>query len=102
MSDEREIALLRGESAFLARLGDELTRPVHPRKAHISYLPSQYLCELIKDCGFDGVAYRSSVSTGMNIALFDPGRATLGAIVQYEVKQVHVELGACQASAGEP
>ncbi|MDD5400803.1 MAG: RES domain-containing protein [Sulfurimonas sp.] len=55
---------------FLTHLGDELSKPILPREAHLKYLSSQYLCELIKHCGFDGVIYKSSVGDGDNYAIF--------------------------------
>jgi hypothetical protein len=85
------IGQLRADIAFLERLGDELTRPVLPRGAAIDYIPSQYLCEFIKKTGYDGVVYRSSVSTGINLALFDPAKSTGGAVELYMTK-VSVEV----------
>ncbi|MFA6761171.1 MAG: RES family NAD+ phosphorylase [Sulfuricurvum sp.] len=55
---------------YLCHLGEELSKPILPREAHLEYLFSQYLCELIKHCGFDGVVYKSSVSDGDNFAIF--------------------------------
>lgn len=55
---------------YLCHLGDELSKPILPREAHLEYLSSQYLCELIKHCGFDGVVYTSSVGDGDNYAIF--------------------------------
>ena len=83
---------MRGDIPFLARLGEELTRPVVPQSAAIDYVPSQYLCEFIKKCGYDGVMYRSSVGDGVNMALFDPARATPGAVTQRLVSRVLVEI----------
>ena len=98
--DEDKIGSLREDLALLARLGDELTRPVLPSGAAIDYVPSQYLCELIKNAphdggaraGYDGVIYSSSVGAGINLALFDPDRATGGAVTQRRVHRVAVEL----------
>ncbi len=73
--DEDQIAALRNDIPFIERLGQELTTPVLPQRAAIEYVPSQYLCEFIKKIGYDGVVYSSSVSTGMNLALFDPAKA---------------------------
>lgn len=87
------IGQLRADIAFLERLGDELTRPVLPRGAAIDYIPSQYLCEFIKKKGYDGVVYRSSVSSGMNLALFAPDRAIGGDITLYTTR-VSVEVDA--------
>lgn len=98
--DEDKIGALREDLALLARLGDELTRPVLPSGAAIDYVPSQYLCELIKNApfggaeraGYDGVLYSSSVGGGVNLALFDPARAIGGDVVQHRVRRVAVEL----------
>lgn len=56
--------------ALLQHLGEELSKPILPREAHLEYLPSQYLAELIKDSGFDGIIFKSSVGNGDNYALF--------------------------------
>lgn len=89
---ENEIGLMRVDIEFLERLGEELTRPVLPQAAAIDYVPSQYLCEFIKKCGYDGVVYRSSVSDGINLALFNPARATPRQVEQYKVTRVSVDV----------
>jgi RES domain-containing protein len=91
LADSGGVAELLNDLPFLERLGEELTRPVLPQAAAIDYTPSQYLCEYIKKKKYDGVLYRSSVSTGMNLALFDPARATGGTVVQHRVNRVSVE-----------
>jgi hypothetical protein len=91
LTDATEIGRMRSDLPFLERLGDELTRPVVPQSAAIDYTPSQYLCEFIKTCGYDGVVYRSSVSKGINLALFDPTKATIGTVAEYRVDRVVVE-----------
>lgn len=96
IADEDEIGLLRSDVAFLERLGEELTRPIVPQGAPFDYVASQYLCEFIKKCGYAGVLYRSSVSAGINLALFDPALATARAVTQYDIVRVAVDI---QASA---
>ncbi|MEG3638573.1 RES family NAD+ phosphorylase [Magnetococcus sp. PR-3] len=91
LSESSAIDQLRSDLPFLERLGDELTRPVLPQGAAIDYLPSQYLCEFIKKEGYDGVLYRSSVSDGVNLALFDPEKAIGKAVKRYQIKKVSVE-----------
>jgi hypothetical protein len=93
LADATAIGQLRADIAFLERLGEELTRPVLPRGAAIDYIPSQYLCEFIKRAGYDGVVYRSSVSTGINLALFNPVKP-LGAVSLYKISKVTVEVSA--------
>lgn len=90
--DEDQLMLLQQDLTFLDQLGTELTRPVNPRSAHIEYLPSQYLCEFIKHCGYDGVIYRSSVAAGINYALFYPEKASLTEIATYSVDKVSVDI----------
>jgi hypothetical protein len=92
LADASAIGQLRADIPFLEALGEELTRPVLPSGVAIDYIPSQYLCEFIKKCGFAGVVYRSSVSTGINLALFTPDQAAGGNVRQYDVKSVNVEI----------
>lgn len=92
LGDDNAIALMRGDIAFLERLGEELTSPVLPNAAAIDYIPSQYLCEFIKKCGYIGVVYSSSVTTGMNLSLFDPTIVTIGDVVEYSVDAVSLTI----------
>ena len=92
LSDANAIGQLRADIPFLERLGNELTRPVLPRSAAIDYIPSQYLCEFIKKNGYDGVIFRSSVSAGINLALFDPEIGSGVDVAEYSVNRVSVEV----------
>jgi len=97
LEDASAIGQLRADLPILERLGEELTRPVLPSGAAIDYIPSQYLCEFIKKSGFDGVVYRSSVSDGINLALFEPDVAQGGDVVLYNVSKVSVVVEPTQA-----
>jgi len=68
-----EVARIIRDIAFLEKLSDDLSRPFQPRKAHLEYLPTQFLCEFIKKLGYSGVIYRSSVGPmdGTNYAFFE-------------------------------
>lgn len=92
IQDTDQIGRLRAELPLLERLGEELTRPVLPQRAAIDYIPSQYLCEFIRKMRFDGVLYRSSVSDGINLALFDPTKAVGGEVSLYNVTKVSVKV----------
>jgi hypothetical protein len=96
LTDAADIGRMRSDLPFLERLGQELTRPVLPQAAAIDYTPSQYLCEFIKECRYNGVIYRSSVSDGMNLALFDPALGESGSVTQYRVTRVSVEVVAAK------
>jgi hypothetical protein len=101
LEDAKDIGMMRSDLPFLERLGDELTQPVLPQSAAVDYTPSQYLCEFIKKCGYDGVIYRSSVSEGMNLALFDPARAEPSAVAQYKVSRVSVDFARIEVQIEE-
>lgn len=92
LADALDIQRMRNDLPFLERLGLELTTPVLPQAAAVDYTPSQFLCEYIKRCGYDGVIYRSSVSDGMNLALFYPTKAQPGTVVEYTVTSVTVAV----------
>lgn len=92
LEDEEAIGLMRGDIEFLERLGQELTTPVPPNAAAVDYIPSQYLCEFIKKCGYQGVIYSSSVSDGVNLALFDPSKADVGDVQEYTIDSINVDM----------
>lgn len=98
MPDEDLFLLLYRARPLLHEMGEELTRPVGPRTAAVHYLPTQYLCEFIKKCGFDGVLYRSSVGPGINVALFDPNKAIVGKVSHHRVTQVSVTISQTQST----
>jgi hypothetical protein len=73
---------------FLRILGTELSKPVDPIAEELQYLPSQYLCEFIKNEEYDGVAYKSSIADGFNIALFTDTKVKCTRTKMYHVKKV--------------
>ena len=90
LSDPSEMGKMLADIPFLEQIGSELTRPVLPKSAALDYIPSQYICEFIKKTGFHGVVYNSSVSKGINLALFDTSNATGGEISTYHIDKVEV------------
>lgn len=94
LEDASAVGQMRADIPFLVQLGRELTRPVLRRSAAIDYIPSQYLCEFIKKSGYDGVVYRSSVSDGINLAIFDPSIAIGGHVALFKVDRVSVDISA--------
>ncbi|MFY0661430.1 MAG: RES family NAD+ phosphorylase [Shimia sp.] len=92
MQGTSDIVRLRTDVPFLEKLGEELTRPVLPKSAQVDYVPSQFLCEFIKKQGFSGVLYSSSVSNGMNLALFDADIAKGKNVHEYTIDRVSVDV----------
>lgn len=82
---------VRASMSFLEALGEELSVPTQPHRATRDYLASQYLCELIKVSGYDGVIYRSSLAGGRNFAFFDISACeAYGAVMVHKVVDVTV------------
>ncbi|PNU21642.1 hypothetical protein C2E25_01920 [Geothermobacter hydrogeniphilus] len=89
--DEEDLRMVHRNMGYLCRLGGELTMPILPRTAHLDYLPSQYLCEFIKSCGYDGVVYKSAMGPGVNYAIFNDSEVSGKDVSLYQVNHVHVE-----------
>ncbi len=47
------------------------SEPVTNSDQKSDYAPTQIIAELVKSLGYDGIAFKSSLSTGLNLALFD-------------------------------
>lgn len=75
---------------FLRRLGNELSRPIGAGRRDSEYLPTQFLCELIKTMDFDGVLYASGLGDGHNVALFDPSVAMCSEVEEVCISGVDV------------
>lgn len=89
--DEDELTALRYELEFLCHLGGELSKPILPRVADLEYLPTQYLCEFIKNCGYDGVVFNSSISSGSNVTLFGDSKVGGNEVKQHTVTKLLYE-----------
>ncbi|MFA6411798.1 MAG: RES family NAD+ phosphorylase [Syntrophales bacterium] len=89
---EEDIRLVHRYMGYLCRLGDELSKPVIPKEAHLEYLPSQYLCEFIKHCGFDGVIYKSAMATGINYAIFNDRKLKGIQVKTYQINSIDVNF----------
>jgi len=83
-----DLELIYKNMPFLTLLGNELSKPIIPREANLEYLPSQYLCELLKDIGFNGIIYKSSISDGNNYVIFDDKRLKAVSTCQYQIVDV--------------
>jgi hypothetical protein len=89
---EDTLSSFREDLDFLEKLGEELSRPVLQKSAAFDYIPSQYLCEFVKKCGFGGVMYRSAAEGGVNLALFNPDQVNFVDMKSFYISRVSVEL----------
>lgn len=58
---------------FLRSIERDFSTPVVPEERS-SYLLGQLVADLLRDLGFDGVAYHSAVAAGRNYCFFEPER----------------------------
>ena len=70
---------------FYFTLAMNSQNPSSPRVADLEYIPTQYLSEFIKKCGYDGVIFKSSISEGVNVTLFDDTKVCKEKVTQYKV-----------------
>jgi hypothetical protein len=84
--DEDYLLQLRYDVEFLCHLGAELSKPITPEVADVEYLPTQYLCELVKKSQFDGVKFQSSVGDGVNYTLFSESKVKAVSVSSHYVK----------------
>lgn len=87
-----DIGKLHKWVVFLEYLGEELSRPIQKHAADYDYVPSQYLCELIKNAGYDGVVYKSALGGGFNTALFSQEGVKVGIVKEVKIERVTVSI----------
>lgn len=71
----------------------KLSEPIDPMIADLEYLTTQYICEEIKNMGYDGVSFDSAMGSGMNFALFYPlGCCICSTTKQRTVKDISYDI----------
>ncbi len=75
---------------ILKKIDEEFRKVVDGTNNDLDYLITQYICDVIKECGWQGVLYGSTLHpSGMNLALFDSDNTKIapGSIALYEISQ---------------
>lgn len=80
------------EEAVWADIDKAFAKPIIPSGDVADYVPTQVIAELFKANGFDGVAYRSSLGEGHNIALFDIRAAEIINCFLFEVGAIKFDF----------
>ena len=79
-------------SSFIDKLEQELSKPRRKNDSELDYLPTQYLSELIKSMGFDGIEFLSSLySEGHNIAIFYPEKFKCLDVATYDIIDIKID-----------
>ena len=59
-----------------SRISQAFAEPTDPHDSTLTYAPTQIVAEVLRDDGYDGIRYRSSMrKDGVNVALFDVSSA---------------------------
>lgn len=80
---------------FIDKLDEELSKPRRRSDSELDYLPTQYLSELIKSMGYDGIEFRSSLNPeGYNLAIFNPDKFVCTYVKVYDVDEIILDFKA--------
>jgi hypothetical protein len=90
--EDDDLDAIYKDMPYLVLLGDELSKPIGPQIADLEYLPSQYLCEFVKNIGFEGIVYRSSLAKGANYAFFEENKLERKGLSQYVIDDINIEF----------
>jgi len=81
------------EECIWGDINAAFSQPISPNDSTLKYLSTQYLSEIIKTNGYDGIAYKSSVSEkGHNICLFYPDKAKCIGCNMFKINKVKYEF----------
>jgi len=59
-----------------SRISQAFAEPTDPHDSTLTYAPTQIVAEVLRDDGYDGIRYQSSMrKDGVNVALFDVSSA---------------------------
>ncbi|MCC4860121.1 hypothetical protein BCU71_07910 [Vibrio lentus] len=91
--EEDELELVIKCLHLLEEFSNELSVPVLPENSHLDYIPTQFVCEYLRNIGaHDGIIFNSSYGTGKNIVLFSSNKVRIHEPLSKKVKSVAVSL----------
>ncbi|MCI5218985.1 MAG: RES domain-containing protein [Candidatus Electrothrix sp. LOE2] len=85
-SDEEKV------KAVWLDIDNAFSKPTKNSDLKSDYAPTQIISEFIKSKGYDGIAYKSSLADGHNVALFDLGSAEIESCSIYQVSKVNFDF----------
>jgi len=89
---EKELSDKERENLIWAYINTYFSIPISPEDDRCEYVPTQFLAELFKNNGFDGVQYRSSLKdSGHNVVLFDVKTASIKNKCVYRIHKILYE-----------
>jgi hypothetical protein len=80
------------EQAVWADVDRAFSTPVNPSDDLADYAPTQIVAEVFRTRGLDGIAYRSALGSGQNVALFDIDSVDLETCEFVDVDKVEFKI----------
>lgn len=81
------------QEVIWSQIDNAFSRPVSVSEESVEYIPTQILAELFKSQGYDGVGYKSSLtSCGYNLALFDLNSAAMKDCQLFSVNDISFDF----------
>ena len=80
-----------GEANWV-EMNTAFARPRFDRQRTDLYAPTQIIAEKFRQAGFDGIAYRSAMSPGMNVAIFDPEVASIDPMRVVTIRDIQINF----------
>lgn len=80
---------------FFNVLSFEMSKPVSPFDSYLEYLPTQCIAEYIKNEGFDGIIFDSSLGSGQNVVLFYQNKVAVSSTKLIKVRQIQYIVNDC-------
>ena len=79
--------------SFIDKLEQELSKPRRRSDSDLDYIPTQYISELIKSMGYDGIEFKSSLyENGVNTAIFNPEKFKCLDAKVYDITSTELEF----------
>lgn len=75
-----------------SHIDNAFSKPTLVSDVKSDYAPTQIIAEIVKSKGYDGVAYKSSLADGHNVALFDLDSAKLINCSAYKTKRIKFDF----------
>ena len=78
--------------AVWLEIDNAFSKPTKASDSESDYAPTQIISEYIKSKGYDGIAYKSSLADGHNIALFDLEVADVAKCAIYKPAKIKIDF----------
>lgn len=87
-STEFDFTWFAANIGHLKKIANEIAKPLRRQDSVLDYLPTQYISDFVKHAGYNGIKYKSTVSDGNNLAIFDQENVKINEIKLYHINDL--------------